>query len=445
MISSVIIKQKLFRIAEIIHLRIFGHEMGEEMRKFLGHLSWSFFGGIIASVLMLGVNVGMGRYFGPEEYGKYNFVLILSQFLLIFVYLGTDVSSVKFLSSEKEMSDRKSFFSSSYYFVFAMILLSWCVYYFVHQKIESYFHIDSQYLFLALILGSALGMKGVVDGYLRAFFLFRFQAFLRVIEATLVIIFLSLILKVFGIREYQYYVYVIAGGAVLFSLVTLFRLRENFGVFRWTSLKLMLSYGNVVLMGVILGAVFNSLDKIIVAKYLGVAQLGIYSAYFMTATNLIAQITQVFNNVFFPAISRADNIAYVAKINTLMKRFFVPGGIIISLVLYGILLIFGKAYKPDVFLAIGFGFLSILQIIFTINASIIMALSKKLLKRYYFWLYSVSFLHIAFYGIFIYFKFVTIPILLLLFFINFSVIIFIQKSLINTFIKAKKFSFPVYS
>ena len=437
MISSVTIKQKFFQIAEIVHLRIFGHEMGEEMRKFIGNLSWSFFGGIIASILMLGVNVGMGRYFGPEEYGKYNFVLILSQFLLIFVYLGTDVSSVKFLSGEKELSGKKAFFSSSFYFVLIMISLSWIVYYSVHSRIEHYFNVDGQYVFLALIFGSILGVKGAVDGYLRAFSLFRFQAFLRVAEVTAIIVFLLLILKMIGIKEYQYYVYVIVGGAALFSLIALFRLRRNFGAFKWSSLKLMLAYGNVILIGTIFGTVFNSLDKIIVAKYLGVAQLGIYSAYFMTSTNLIAQMTQVFNNVFFPAISQVDDTAYVTKIDTLMKWFFIPGGVILSSVLYGTLLIFGKAYKPDIFLAVGFGFLAVLQILLTINSSIITALSKKLLRKYYFWLYGISFCHIAVYGIFIYLKSITIPTLLFLFFMNFSIMILIQKNLINSFIKAK--------
>lgn len=437
MSSSVNLRQKLFRISETVHFRIFGHEMGGEMRLFLGNLSWSFFGGIIASTLMMGVNIGIGRYFGPEEFGKYNFVLILSQFFLILVYFGTDVSSIKFLSGEKDLFRKKEFFSSSFYFVVTMILLLWIVYYSLHSKIESYFHIDSQYVFFALILGSILSIKGIADGYLRALSLFRFQALVRVFEVIAIISFLFLILRITGVREYQYYAYALSAGAALFSFVVLFRLRKNFVTFEWLSLKSMLSYGNVIFIGTIFGTAFNSLDKIIVAEYLGVAQLGIYSAYFMTSTNLIAQMTQVFNNVFFPTISRVDDTMYVAKINTLVQWLFVPGGIVLSLVLYGILLIFGDAYRPNIFLATGFGFLAVIQIILTVNASMITALSKELLKKYYFWLYSISLCHLVFYGVLIYFKSTTIPTLLLLFFVNYSILIFIQKSLINSHIKAK--------
>lgn len=430
-------KQKLFRGAEIVHLRIFGHEMGVEMRQFLGNLSWSFFGGVTASVLMMGVNIGIGRYFGPEEYGKYNVALILSQFLLVFVYFGIDVSSVKFLSEKSDLPLQKKFFSSSFYFVSTMVFLSWIIYYFIHLDIERYFDIENRYLVLGLFLGSAFAIKGLADGYLRAYFLFRLQAVLRILEAIIVIASLLLILRIVGMREYQYYIYALSLGAILFSLVALFRLRKSFVKFHWASLRLMLSYGSVILAGAVLSIVFNSLDKIMVARYLGVTQLGIYSAYFVTATSLIAQMTQIFNNAFFPAISQVGDTAYIEKVNALMRWLFVPGGIFLSLTLYVVVLVFGDAYEPSIFLATGFGFLAILQVLFSINASIITALSKVLLRRYYLWLYVVSLCHVLLYGLLVYLDFVAISTLLLLFFVNFTSVIFIQKSLIKTFIRGK--------
>ena len=243
-------------------------------------------------------------------------------------------------------------------------------------------------------------------------------------------------------REYQYYIYAIVSGAAIFSIVTLYRLRWSLRPFDAKSLQLMLSYGHIVLLGTVLSVVFNSLDKLIIAKYLGVAQLGIYSAYFMTSTNLIAQMTQVFNNVFFPAISQVSDTAYVEKMNILVRRLFIPGGIILSGLLYGILLVFGRAYEPNIFLSISFGFLAILQIILTINASIITALSRALLKKYYFWLYVVSFCHIIFYGVLIYYGLISILALIFLFFANFLSVIFIQKWLIRRFIGSSGALFP---
>lgn len=39
-----VLQEKSMALAGKVHLRIFGHEIGEEMRKFLGNLSWSFLG-----------------------------------------------------------------------------------------------------------------------------------------------------------------------------------------------------------------------------------------------------------------------------------------------------------------------------------------------------------------------------------------------------------------
>lgn len=435
-------QRKFINILESVHFRIFGHSISEQMMVFLKNLSWSLFGGIVASFLMLAVNIGVGRYFGPEEYGKYNLILSVSQILLVFIYLGTDVSSVRYISREEGLQRKRSFLSSSFYFVVGTILFSWVVYYLMHQLIESSFHVDGQYILFPLIFGTFLALKGMLDGYLRAFSLFRFQAYLRVVEACVVVVFLILTLVVIGVREYQYYIYAIVSGAAIFSIVTLYRLRWSLRPFDAKSLQLMLSYGHIVLLGTVLSVVFNSLDKLIIAKYLGVAQLGIYSAYFMTSTNLIAQMTQVFNNVFFPAISQVSDTAYVEKMNILVRRLFIPGGIILSGLLYGILLVFGRAYEPNIFLSISFGFLAILQIILTINASIITALSRALLKKYYFWLYVVSFCHIIFYGVLIYYGLISILALIFLFFANFLSVIFIQKWLIRRFIGSSGALFP---
>lgn len=36
------LKLKLITLTEAVHRRVFGHEMSDEMRKFLKNLSWSF-------------------------------------------------------------------------------------------------------------------------------------------------------------------------------------------------------------------------------------------------------------------------------------------------------------------------------------------------------------------------------------------------------------------
>jgi O-antigen/teichoic acid export membrane protein len=85
-------KKRFSEIAEMIHFRLFGHSIGDEMREFLHNLSWSFFGGIVAAAIMFATNVLAGRWLGPVEHGKYNLIVAISSFLVAFMILGLEVS-----------------------------------------------------------------------------------------------------------------------------------------------------------------------------------------------------------------------------------------------------------------------------------------------------------------------------------------------------------------
>ena len=92
------IKQRLFQIAEIVHLRVFGHAMSDEMRKFLGNLSWSFFGGIIAAGLFFIFITLSGRWLGPDGFGKFSLALSSSYFFSLLILFGFDTASIRWLS-----------------------------------------------------------------------------------------------------------------------------------------------------------------------------------------------------------------------------------------------------------------------------------------------------------------------------------------------------------
>lgn len=59
MISSV--KIKLISLAGVIHLKIFGHEMGDEMEKFLGNLGWMGSGALVSGIFIFITNLAAGR------------------------------------------------------------------------------------------------------------------------------------------------------------------------------------------------------------------------------------------------------------------------------------------------------------------------------------------------------------------------------------------------
>jgi len=112
-----ILKQKSIPIVESLHRRIFGHEMSEEMRKFLGNLSISFFGGAFYSVLLFIVSILAGRFLGPIDYGKYALYVSLFSFFTIFLSFGLETTIIR-LAAKADADMRKKIISTFIFFFF---------------------------------------------------------------------------------------------------------------------------------------------------------------------------------------------------------------------------------------------------------------------------------------------------------------------------------------
>jgi len=65
------LKSRAISFTEVLHRRIFGHEMSDVMRKFLSNLSWSFFGGVASSVIMALVTILAGKNLGAVSFGEF--------------------------------------------------------------------------------------------------------------------------------------------------------------------------------------------------------------------------------------------------------------------------------------------------------------------------------------------------------------------------------------
>jgi O-antigen/teichoic acid export membrane protein len=100
-------KNMIIRFIEKIHFKAFGHPMSFEMKSFLGNLSWSFVSGALVLPLMMIVTTLAGRLIGPTEYGKYSLLLLINQFLIIFIFFGLDTTSVKYIAKARNFSEKK--------------------------------------------------------------------------------------------------------------------------------------------------------------------------------------------------------------------------------------------------------------------------------------------------------------------------------------------------
>lgn len=361
MILSVLVKQKFFRIAEIIHLRFFGHVMGEEMRKFLGNLSWSFFGGVIAGIILLFANIAAGRLLGPEEYGRYNLVLAISSLLVVFMTLGLDAAAPRFvaLSGGDERSTLSRFIVTRS--ILSIIVISFLVlllFFFIQA--ENFF--DRNIFFSAVVFSLLLSFRNIADGILRGAGMFRFQAKNRFFESgTVLIVFFGI--YVFS-QKHSFLEYVIAIGIgylifIIFSFLQT-RIKGSF-ILLPEKKKRVIRYGAYAMIGAFASFLFIGSDKIMVNYFLDENNLGLYSAYFTVTIMPMMLLQSIVVNVFFPSVSTAANkMVILKKINRLFFIGFIPMIIIVIASSSVLLMFFGDAYQRDIPLVALFSILAVL-------------------------------------------------------------------------------------
>jgi len=426
------LRRGLIRAIEAVHFRLFRHPMGEQMRQFFGNLSWSFLGGGLASAVMLVVNILAGRLIGPEGFGRYNLVLTFSQLLMLPLIFSLDIAGVRSVAMSKNREEEASNISSALYFLAANSLFITLLFLLSYRFIALRFAVDTRLLFLIIAMTLTMSFRNVCDGFIRALGLYEYQFRGRIAEVVVAVsIFALLFFGVGRMNEFSYILALLAGGVTL-TLIFFGRLTPYLTTFSYKHLSAQLSYGKILLIGSILGTAFNSLDVVIIARYLSVFEVGIYGAYYAASTNLVAQLVQMFINVFFPSVAKAeDKRAIFQKVNQLSVLAFVPCVIILSGMVWLIISLFGSKYGVRLNYVLEFGTLGSLIILVTVYASLLTAISEKLYKKYLIWLNGLSLLHVGYYALMIYFRLTSIQtIVAFIILYNFAIIL-IQKGLIT--------------
>lgn len=426
-----IIRNRTIELIEAIHLRIFGHPIGLEMKKFLVNLSWSFFGGIISSVVILAINIFVGRLIGPEEYGKYSLALVIVNYLFILIFFGIDISSVRAIAKSKNKKEISQNMTSSAYFVFISTIIVSIMVLLLAKPLASAFSTDSHVVIFAILLSIFTGTKLLFNGYIQGVHRFKDQFIGRMVE-TLFIVLAFIVLFVF-LRRYLYdsYVIVISAGAIATSLFYYLKLKPYFHKFDKTALLKQLSYGKLFLISSILSTIFLSIDKLVINKYMDVVQLGIYMAYYTVSINLMSQLSQMFNNVFMPTIAKNLNKEVFSKLEKIIYLSFLPLFALVTLVVYITIMLFGSKYGFALNLVFGFGIFGLLKLLLSVYNTIITTLSKSIYKKYILYYNSIDIFTAVLYVTMILLNGVSLIMILVIQILNTTALILVQKRLIR--------------
>ena len=374
---------RLNSFLESISFFIFGHGLTSTMKEFIGNLSWSFLGGIITSAILLVVNILAGRLLGPEEYGKYNIVWAIAQIIMVFVIFGMDASNMRTMSKDTGNNTKKRSISTVFYFIIFSSSVFSIIYYLVVLNFKSVINIDQNILLMSLLLGIVLAFRQLLDSFLRALSKFKRQSFIKIVEAVIIFVTFAVLLKKIGNYDYSSYIIALVCGGIFAIGSYLFVIRKYFTMFDFKILEKRFSYAKIMFIASILGIIFGSLDKIVIAKYMSFHDLGIYSAYYTASFALAAQFMVFFDNVFFPTVARykSDIKTILKKVDRLSLVLILPLYIAMCGVIYFIMLLFGKDYNINLFFILSFGFLAVLKMLLSVNSSLVTVHSNESLKK----------------------------------------------------------------
>jgi O-antigen/teichoic acid export membrane protein len=357
-------KNKITVFLEAFHIRLFKHEMSEEMKRFLKNLSWSLLGGVSAMLILSIINIIAGRLMGPIEYGKYNYVLSLATILSFFILLGNNSGSIRYITDEKLKIYKGQILSASLLiFVFQFLIVS--LFYVIIFNL--FYKTEFNYLFLVFIIGVTLAIKEMFDSYFRSFGMFKLQNFTKIADAFLV---LAVFIFFFIIKdniEYQKYAFSIISGSILFIIVGIFKILPRIKNIEWKNIKLLLNYNKFMVL-VSASGLLIGVDKIFIGRFIGTGVLGIYSAYFTSSQLILSSLLIIFMNIFWPAvIKNKENMNIILdKIHILFFKHLPFWWILNSLSILFFIYLFGSQYPISLILIILFSLSSLMNIIFSI-------------------------------------------------------------------------------
>ncbi len=419
-VEKMILRNKLFGLAEKIHEKIFGHKMSGVMHVFLGQLSWSVIGGIGAAAIMFAVQILAARWLGPEDFGRYNALLSFATALSFFFLLGNDVGTVRFISAAKSEKDKKRYLSASLRLIFWQIVLVGSLAWFLYKPLVSRYGLSFDDYILGVFWAATIAFRSILDAALRSFGLFRQQAGLRLLEALVVSsVFVSLIFLNADWLYGLYAVSVISGVWVMIfgTTIVLRHFIDPKGNDSDRALRELFHYNKFVVLGA-LGGFLLGAEKMVIAHFIGLGELGLYSLYYAASFLFLSNLGGVFVNAFLPAATRErSNLSLITNKIIRLFALFAPlwllvgtifGYLAISLAGNGYDLRFGWLilFVSVTYLALIYGLLlDLIRINFVVTAAII-SLSLGVLFIFFIWfwrdivyyLFSQLFIYALFIG-----------------------------------------------
>jgi len=306
--------------------------LSDGFKRYYKNTSWLVLDQILRTLVGFFLGIYIARYFGPDKFGVYSYVLSISVILSSFSKLGLDSLIVKelILSSENKLEILGTSFwlkifgaLTSYLFLLFIIII-------LNDKnvIKLYMCIIS--------IGTFFIAFEVIDYYFQSIVQSKFVSISRILQLIITsairifLIYYNFELKYFILTTLFEQIFLAAALAFAFSR------KNNQQFYRFFDKKMATNLLNkakpYIFSGIII-AIYTNVDKLFLSKLIDKREVGIYSSA-VSLVSALNVIPYILSNSFFPALVNAkerSEILYKSRL-ILLTRYLLLFSIIFCLI-----------------------------------------------------------------------------------------------------------------
>jgi O-antigen/teichoic acid export membrane protein len=360
------------RLIAVIYHRIFGEQISIGAQSFLKDLSLVTMGTAIMTLLTFIFGILGGRILGPEEYGKFILVLSGHDLLRIPMMLGFGTAMLKYLSETNDVNTNIKIVNTTNLLAILYTIITTIIYLLLRNPISNLLTLSSDLFYFALVT-AILGVLFTISTSAQRG-LGKMLVFALIQPASGIILVLGFLLYFYnGEHTFKAMAYpqMLAFGITgLIALVSLGRRYIRFTFDRhWAGI--LANYAFFAFITGLSSALYTNVGKFLINRYMTIADVGIFNAYYSPSLNVASVLFITFNLVFFPTASKLeDKKAILKKLDRVIPYLFGIGVPFVLILEFVVLKLYGGSYPMDFTLMLIFDITSVLVIWYGILSSI---------------------------------------------------------------------------
>lgn len=340
-------------------------------------LKWSALSKLLAQLFSWVSTFLVIRILSPEDYGLMAIVSVFFVFITIFTVNGFVTSLVRTQNLQKEVCNQLFTLSLALYICISLIIS-----YFAPNIASFYNNQEIENVIYAMAFITPLNSFCIIpNAYLNIEMNFKAKAICESI-AAFISAFVALYFAYAGAGYWALF-YSLATELVIRTLLLNYVNQHKYSLDkRFNALKTILSFSYKIQLNELIWFSYNKLDTLIVGKFLGIQQLGIYNVGVEIASLPMTKASAILNQVGFSAFSKVNDDKsaghyYLERAIKLVSLFIFPIFLGISAVSYELVEVFlGQKWIESAAIIAVFAFLFPLRMINAIIYNFVISINQ---------------------------------------------------------------------